>query len=80
MTTNVFDLKKKVDERMIELFNEGKINIKNKILSNNSDKINVNKLKKLDKVDKEALRVLADMKINEYQFDKILMQTIIKMM
>lgn len=58
-----------INKQIITIFNDYNLNIKKKILSNDNDKLNANKLKKLDKDDRNKLRELANMKIKEYQFD-----------
>lgn len=58
-----------INKQIITIFNDYNLNIKKKILSNDNDKLNANKLKKLDKDDRAKLRELANMKIKEYQFD-----------
>lgn len=58
-----------INKQIYTIFNDYKFDIKKKILSNDNDKLNANKLKKLDKDDRAKLREMANMKISEYQFD-----------
>lgn len=65
--SNIID---SVNKQIIVIFNQNNLDIKKKILSNTDDKLNVNKLRKLDKNDRENLRKLANIKISEYKFDE----------